>query len=94
MQGKTKPAKFNFESLKTEATSDDPVVRRNMFIDYFERFQEFPSYLFDNEGHADARLSQTIRELRDDPGVSKAMLKGIGALIERIPSIDETREIS
>ena len=80
-----KQEKFDFEKMKSMATHKDPAVRKKIFIDYFERFEEFPSYLFDNEEKVDERLVQTIKELQNDPQTSKAMHKGIDALIERLP---------
>jgi hypothetical protein len=83
---KKRMAKFDFEKMKSEATSEDPVVRKAAFIEYFERFAEFPSYLFDNEAKIDKHLSETIQELRKDPDTSKPMLIGIEALLDRLPS--------
>ena len=82
-----KKSKFNFETMKADATSDDPKVRKNIFIEYFERFQEFPSYLFDSESGVDSRLQETIQDLRDDPETSKTMQKGIETLMRRLPSV-------
>lgn len=86
MSKEPKPAKFSFELLKAGATSSDPRVRKNIFIEYFERFQEFPSYLFDNENGIDARLSETIQNLANDPETPSAMQKGITVLLERLPA--------
>ena len=41
-------SKFDFEELKAGAMSADPRTRKDVFKEYFERFEEFPSYLFDN----------------------------------------------
>lgn len=78
--------KFNFEELKTGATSADPGMRKKMFIDYFERFEEFPSYLFDNTEGIDKLLLQTIRDIANDSSTSEQMQKGIVTLMERLPS--------
>ena len=86
MQKTPKPGKFNFESLKAEATSENPAVRKKTFIEYFERFEEFPSYLFDNSATIDRRLSETIRDLESDPETTKTMRKGIATLMLRLPS--------
>ena len=83
---KEKVAKFNFEEMKAAATSENPEVRKNVFIEYFERFGEFPSYLFDNNEGIDIRLSQTIEDLKNEPEVSIDMKKGIALLMERLPS--------
>jgi hypothetical protein len=81
-----KPEKFNFEILKAEATSENRDVRKKIFKDYFERFEEFPSYLFDNSDKIDSRLSETIQDLTNDPETTKAMHKGIAVLMMRLPS--------
>jgi hypothetical protein len=81
-----KPEKFNFEILKAQATSEDREVRKKIFKDYFERFEEFPSYLFDNTAKIDSRLSETIQDLTNDPETTKAMQKGIVTLMLRLPS--------
>ncbi len=80
-----KKEKFDFEKMKAGATSDDPRVRKEAFVDYFERFKEFPSYLFDNEYKIDARLAVTIRDISRDTNVSKDLLEGISALLRRLP---------
>lgn len=73
------------------ATSADPEMRKKMFIDYFERFEEFPSYLFDNSQGIDKLLLQTIQDIANDSGTSELMQKGIVTLMERLPSaMDET----
>ena len=81
----TKQSKFNYEALKAAATSADPAVRKQMFIEYFERFEEFPSYLFDNNDAVDARLRETIQDLSNDPETSREMRKGIDLLLQRLP---------
>ena len=79
-----KQAKFDFEKMKSAAMSSDPVVRKQIFIEYFERFQEFPSYLFDNEPRIDDRLFSTIHDIRNDPETTREMQKGIEVLIDRL----------
>lgn len=83
---KPKQAKFNFEEMRFAATHKDRIVRKKIFIEYFERFEEFPSYLFDNETKIDERLSETIEDLLRDPETSKAMHKGIALLLQRLPA--------
>jgi len=80
-----KKEKFDFEKMKAAATSEDPRVRKEAFIDYFERFNEFPSYLFDNEHKVDVRLAVTIRDISRDVNVTKVLLEGISALLLRLP---------
>ena len=79
-------SKFNFERLKADATSSNAELRKNTFKDYFERFEEFPSYLFDNTHAIDALLFKTIKDLENDPETSKAMRKGIEVLMQRLPA--------
>ncbi len=86
MQKTTRPVKFNFEELKAAATSLNAKIRKKVFEEYFERFEEFPSYLFDNTNGIDSRLSETIQDLQSDPETSKTMLKGIATLMQRLPS--------
>ena len=83
---KEKVAKFNFEEMKAAATSTDPKIRKRIFTEYFERFGEFPSYLFDNENGLDEQLSKTIEELKNDPETTDAMQKGLVLLLSRLPS--------
>ena len=83
---KPKQEKFDFEKMKSAATHENPAVRKKVFIEYFERFEEFPSYLFDNEAKIDERLFETIQDLLNDPETPKKMLKGIEALKDRLPS--------
>lgn len=83
---KERVAKFNFEELKAGATNPNPEIRKNTFIEYFERFQEFPSFLFDEENGIDALLSRTIRDLADDPEISPNLKKGLATLLERLPA--------
>jgi hypothetical protein len=86
LEKNTKRAKFDFEHMKEGSTHKDPAVRKRTFIEYFERFSEFPSYLFDNEAHMDARLNETIQDLLKDPETTKVMRDGITALIDRLPA--------
>jgi len=79
-----KKAKFNFEELKAGATSANAKTRRKTFEEYFERFEEFPSYLFDNSRGMDIMLAETIRDIENDPETSKSMRKGIELLMNRI----------
>ncbi|TSC87163.1 MAG: hypothetical protein G01um10148_268 [Parcubacteria group bacterium Gr01-1014_8] len=78
--------KFNFQKLKMDATSEDPAVRKNIFIEYFERFEEFPSYLFDNSQGIDKLLFDTIQDLTNDSKTSDNMQKGITILMSRLSS--------
>ncbi|MBI5456448.1 hypothetical protein HY969_01780 [Candidatus Kaiserbacteria bacterium] len=84
-----KADKFNFQKLKDDATSPDANVRKNIFIEYYERFEEFPSYLFDNSGGIDKLLLQTIRDLSNDEDVPENVHKGISLLMERLPELAE-----
>lgn len=81
-----KREKFDFEKMKAAATSDDPAVRKAEFIEYFERFNEFPSFLFDVQRGIDPRLEATIQDLSQDENSSKALLDGVKALLYRLPS--------
>jgi hypothetical protein len=83
---KPKREKFDFEKMKLAATHEDSLVRKQVFIDYFERFDEFPSYLFDNEAQIDDRLRSTINDLLNDPDTTKALRSGIDLLLRRLPS--------
>jgi hypothetical protein len=84
-EGTPRP-RYDFEKMKAAATSDSRVIRKRAFIEYFERFAEFPSYLFDNERAADERLLQTIRDISEDEATGTAMRAGIEALQHRLPS--------
>ena len=86
MKKEQKQAKFNFEELKAAATSQNAATRKKSFIEYFERFEEFPSYLFDNSEKIDSRLYETIQELTKDPDTTPVMQKGIASLMMRLPS--------
>ena len=81
-----KKEKFDFEKMKAASTSDNPANRKAAFIEYFERFNEFPSFLFDNEQEIDPRLAATIRDLANEECSSKALLDGVTALRNRLPS--------
>jgi len=83
---KQRRVKFDYEAMKKVATSDDPKVRKAAFVEYFGLFEEFPSYLFDNERSLDERLARTIQDLLADPETSKAMRLGLEALLRRLPS--------
>lgn len=78
--------KFDFETMKAAASHKNRTVRKAAFIEYFERFAEFPSYLFDNEEKIDDQLYETIQDLLKDPETTKEMREGISALLERLPS--------
>ena len=80
-----KKTKFSFEEMKAAATSANAETRKKVFEEYFERFEEFPSYLFDNENGIDERLAETIGNLKDDPAISEKMRKGIEIMVERLP---------
>ncbi len=86
MNKREKKPKFNFEELKAAATSDDALARKKVFEEYFEQFEEFPSYLFDNSHSIDPRLQETINDLKKDPEISKSMQRGIALLMQRLPS--------
>ncbi len=86
MQKEPKQEKFNFEKMKAEATSKNPDVRKKTFREYFERFEEFPSYLFDNSDRIDDLLLETIQDLTKDSETTQAMQKGITNLMRRLPS--------
>jgi len=86
MKRAAKQPKFNFEEMKAEATSENPATRKKMFIEYFERFEEFPSYLFDNSKEIDARLFETMHSLEKDPETTTKMKEGITALLNRMPN--------
>jgi len=86
MQKREKKPKFSFEDMKAAATSSDPETRKKVFQEYFEQFEELPSYVFDNENGIDERLSQTIQDLQNDPETSEKMRKGIALLMARLQS--------
>ncbi len=78
--------KFNFEDLKAGATSLNAKIRKKVFEEYFEQFQEFPSYLFDNSNGLDKLLAETIHDIENDSETSILMRKGIQSLMQRLPS--------
>lgn len=80
-----KPKKFDYEEMRAAATSEKPEVRKAAFLEYYERFGEFPSYLFDNKDTVDPLLHATIQELLNDPESSKTLLKALDMLIMRLP---------
>lgn len=80
-----KREKFDFEKMKAAATSEDAAIRKAEFIEYFERFNEFPSFLFDNAQNLDPRLAATMQDLSIDENSSKALLEGVKALHYRLP---------
>lgn len=84
-----KKARFNFEELKTAATSDNADTRKKVFEEYFEQFEEFPSYLFDNTDTIDKKLSETIADIENDPDTSARMRKGIVQMLNRLPARSE-----
>ena len=90
MKDARKKTKFNFEELKTAATSENPETRKKIFEEYFEQFEEFPSYLFDNTDSIDKRLLETIADIENDPDISARMRKGIAQMLNRLPSRNET----
>ena len=71
--------------MRSGATSDNPVIRKKMFVEYFDRFSEFPSYLFDNNSAIDPQLLETIQDLEKDLDTSEKMHKGITELLSRLP---------
>jgi hypothetical protein len=81
-----KREKYDFEKMKAAATHADPLVRKAAFIEYFERFNEFPSYLFDNDRTIDPVLAITMRDLSKDENASKELHEAIAALLNRLPS--------
>ena len=70
--------------MKEAATSPVASIRKQAFVEYFERFEEFPSYLFDNERALDALFQETILSIESDPSSSPALLKGVAALKLRL----------
>lgn len=86
MQKPAKKPKFNFDELRVGATSSDAARRKKVFLEYFEMFEEFPSYLFDNEYATDPRLLETIEDIKKDPETTDRMQRGIATLLQRLPS--------
>ncbi len=81
---KPKREKFDFEMMKAAAMDKEPSVRKQAFIEYYERFEEFPSFLFDNASGIDALLRRTIDDLIEDPATTKEVRKGVDALLQRL----------
>ena len=81
---KKKLEKFDFEKMKSAALSPEPAVRKAAFLEYFERFAEFPSYLFDNDQKIDDGFLATILDIEKDPEMTKPVLLGIAALRDRL----------
>lgn len=81
-----KLGKFNFEAMKAGAENSDPAIRKQAFIEYFERFNEFPSFLFNNENGIDPNLFETMQEIMGDLDTSPEMRRGVDALLGRLPS--------
>ena len=94
MKDARKKTKFNFEELKTAATSENPETRKKIFEEYFEQFEEFPSYLFDNENSIDKKLSETISDIENDPETSARMRKGIAQMLNRLPARPENANVN
>ena len=83
-QKQEKKPKFNFDEMKIAGTSEDAATRKKAFEEYFEQFEEFPSYLFDNANGVDKRLSETIEDIKNDPDTPEKMRKGITLLVQRL----------
>jgi hypothetical protein len=83
-----KKSKYNFEELKAGATSPDVETRAAAFRDYFERFEEYPSFLFDNERQLDPRLAETVQYMQSHGETSEKMLQGLKLMLDRLPSSD------
>ncbi|MBV9159337.1 MAG: hypothetical protein JO019_01940 [Candidatus Kaiserbacteria bacterium] len=83
-EAKKKPAKFNFDEAKIAATHESLAVRKQAFIEYFERFAEFPTYFFNNEHGLDKRLQETIDGLLSDPDTTTELRAGIDAVCKRL----------
>jgi hypothetical protein len=76
--------KFDFEKMKAAATHEDRAIRKIAFLEYFERFEEFPSFLFDNDNEIDERFRVTIKDIELDKETAKQVLQGILALRSRL----------
>lgn len=83
--------KFDFHLLKERATSPDRAVRKAAFVEYYEQFREFPSYLFDNEREIDENLWQTAQDILKDKDTTKEMRDGVDMLLNRLPFRIEAR---
>lgn len=81
-----KAERFEYEKMRQAATHPDPTIRKRIFIEYFERFAEFPSYLFDNQHGIDPMLQKTIDDIRADVDTPKNVLLGLDSLMMRLPS--------
>lgn len=81
----SKPKKFDFEELRVTATSSQRSERKAIFLEYFERFHEYPSYLFDNEREIDADLWQTAQDILADSALSREVKKGVDDMLNRLP---------
>lgn len=77
--------KFDYEALKAAATSEDRAVRKVVFIEYFEEFREFPSYLFDNEKEIHKDLWDTAQDILTDKKVAREVRNGVDQLLNRLP---------
>jgi hypothetical protein len=77
--------KFDFDVMKSAATSEDANIRKQGFIDYFDRFEEFPTYLFETQSGIEERLLVTMGDILHDPESSTKMKRGIEMLLERLP---------
>lgn len=75
--------------MKRLATSPYRAVRKTVFLEYFEAFSEFPSYLFDNEREIHVDLWQTAQDILADKTTSKDVRKGVEQLLARLPSRSE-----
>lgn len=78
--------KYSFAETKILATSPHRDVRKAVFLEYFERFSEFPSYLFDNEREIHIDLWLTAQDILADRDSSKEVCKGIEQMINRLPT--------
>jgi len=85
VQKTEKRSKFNFEELKAGAMSESADVRKKIFQEYFDRFEELPSYLFDNSETIDDRLLRTIQDFKNDPETTQRLHKAIDMLMQRLP---------
>lgn len=71
--------------MKKAATDPDRAVRKRAFVEYFEEFHEFPSYLFDNEQAIDSHLFDTMQDILKDPETTKTVQVGVDVLLRRLP---------
>jgi len=84
VKDREKKVKFSFEELRTNGLHPNSKTRKKAFVEYFEMFEEFPSFLFDNLNGIDKLLSETIDDIQKDPETPQKMQKGIEALLERL----------